>query len=180
MFGRLHVIGGETSFPPPEDDVFSSSQGVYDHTALYNPARSAWQWGASMPTAVHGVVPVRENAADTLTWPCGPHAQAGPSSISIISLTSSRDLMPEVHTPVTALPHALPLHATPGTGWQCGVFFRRGHMGRMVAVKQTAGPLDRARNSDLRRRKLADSIERRGRVRHILDCRPMPCVGDVR
>ena len=62
LFGRLHVIGGETSFPPPEDDVFSSSQGVYGHTALYDPALRAWQWGASMPTAVHGVFPVRIDA----------------------------------------------------------------------------------------------------------------------
>jgi hypothetical protein len=106
--------------------------------------------------------------------------QAGPSSISFISLTSSRDLMPEVHTPVTALPHALPLHATSGIGWQCGVLFWGWHTGRMVAVKQTAGSLDRARNSDLRRRKLADPVKRRGCVRHILDCWPMPCVGDVR
>lgn len=51
--GRFYIFGGETS-----DGAGGNPQRVHDRVDIYDPTSDAWQTGAPMPTARHGISPV--------------------------------------------------------------------------------------------------------------------------
>ena len=76
--GEFYVFGGETA-----TGAGATADGVYHRVDVYRPATNTWRLDAPMPTARHGIFPLR---VDNRVYVAAGGVRAGASSSSILEV----------------------------------------------------------------------------------------------